>query len=118
MAKNADKFVVYHSDGNITDVLDSLLEMGVNAVNPLQPEFNDFDVFKSKYHGKLAVYGGIDNTKIIPTGTTDEVRAHIRDIYARLGVGGGLILSSHDIPIYCPHENIEAMVDEILSLKK
>ncbi|MDR0405729.1 MAG: hypothetical protein LBH54_02915, partial [Clostridiales bacterium] len=72
MAKRNNKFVVYHSDGKITDALDTLLEMGVNAVNPLQPEFNDFAEFKRKYHKKLAVYGGIDNTKIIPDGTPEE----------------------------------------------
>ena len=115
-AKTAGKLVVYHSDGNITDVLDTLMNMGVDAVNPLQPEFNDFDAFKKRYHGKLAVYGGMDNTKIIPEGSIDEVRAHVRDVYAKLGAGGGLVLSSHDIPLYCPQENVDAMVEEILSL--
>ena len=115
-AKAAGKFVVFHSDGNVTDVLDRLVELGINAVNPLQPEFNDFEAFKKKYHRRLAVYGGMDNTKIIPLSTAGEVRAHVRDVYNKLGAGGGLILSSHDIPIYCPQENVDAMVEEILSL--
>ena len=117
MAKAHNKFVVYHSDGNITEALDTLCEMGVNAVNPLQPEFNDFATFKAKYHGKLAVYGGIDNTKIIPEGSINEVRAHIRDIYQNLGHSGGLVMSSHDITIRCPQENIDAMVDEIVHIQ-
>jgi len=117
MAKANGKFVVYHSDGNVTDALNALCGMGVDAVNPLQPEFNDFAAFKAKYHGKLAVYGGIDNTKIIPDGSADEVRAHIRDIYATLGTGGGLIFSSHDITAHCPPENVDAMVDEILRVQ-
>ena len=117
MAKANGKFVVYHSDGNVTDAFDALCAMGVDAVNPLQPEFNDLGAFKAKYHGRLAVYGGIDNTKIIPDGSVDEVRAHIRDIIEKLGTSGGLVLSSHDIPLHCPPENVDAMVDEILHNK-
>ena len=113
IAKNAGTKVLYHSDGNVTAVLDRLCELGFDAVNPMQIEFNDFKAFKAKFDGRMAVYGGIDNTKIIPNGTVEEVRAHIRYIYDTLGRGGGLIMSSHDINVDCPECNIDAMVDEI-----
>ena len=105
--------MLYHSDGNVTAVLDRLCALGFDAVNPMQIEFNDFKAFKAKFDGRMAVYGGIDNTKIIPNGTVEEVRAHIRYIYDTLGRGGGLIMSSHDINVDCPECNIDAMVDEI-----
>ena len=110
LAKKAGKHVVFHSDGQVTDILDKLVEAGIDAVNPLQPEFNDFQFFKAKYNGRLGVYGGIDNTKIIPDGTKSEIESHIAYVFEKLGDGGGLIMSSHDIPAHCPHENVEAMV--------
>jgi len=113
MAKAAGVPVVYHSDGAVGAVLDTLVDMGVRAVNPLQPEFNDFREFKGKYDHKLAVYGGIDNTKIIPDGMGDEIREHIGMIFDTLGTGGGLIMSSHDIPLHCPEANVDVMVQAI-----
>lgn len=113
IARKAAKPVVMHSDGDVTDVLDRMAEIGINAVNPLQNYVNDFDAFKSKYSGKLAVYGGLDNTKIIPDGTAEEVKRHVEEVFDTLGRDGGLIMSSHDISYHCPRENIDAMVEAI-----
>jgi len=117
MAKKAGKYVVFHSDGNVTGILDKLVEIGINAINPMQPEFNDFIAFKKNYHGRLAVYGGIDNTKIIPDRSISEIQDHISYIFNTLGQNGGLIMSSHDIPIHCPRENVDAMVQQIIKCK-
>jgi uroporphyrinogen decarboxylase len=113
MAKKAGKPVVMHSDGKVMDILDKIIEIGINAINPLQNEFNDFNEFKDKYHGKLAVYGGLENTKVIPDGTVNDVIRHVEEVFETLGKEGGLIMSSHDIPLHCPRENIEAMVEAI-----
>ena len=113
MARSANKKLIFHSDGDVTEVLDTLVDIGFDAVNPMQPELNDLNKFKEKYHGKLAVYGGLDNSKIIPDSSPEGVRKHVKNIYNTLGKGGGLILSSHDIPLNCPEENIEVMVKTI-----
>lgn len=117
MAKKSGKHVVFHSDGNVTDILDRLADIGINAVNPLQPEFNDFTDFKKKYHGRLSVYGGIDNTKIIPDGSIKDIEDHIENIFDTLGKDGGLIMSSHDIPLHCSKGNLDAMVGFIKRCK-
>lgn len=113
IAKKAGKKLIYHSDGNVTKFWQRLYEMGFDAINPMQPEFNDFKAFKRLYHGKMGVYGGMDNTKIISYGTVSEVKEHIYRVFEELGDGGGLIMSSHDITIDCPDENVEAMVSAI-----
>lgn len=112
-ARKAGKFVLFHSDGCVMSILDKLVEMGIHAVNPLQNDFNDFKLFKEKYHGKLAVYGGMDNTRVIPDGTAEDVKRHVEEVFQVLGRDGGLILSSHDIPLHCPKENVDAMVEAI-----
>ena len=106
--------VMFHSDGNVNDLLDHLIKIGVCAVNPMQPHLNDATEFKNKYGDKLAVYGGLDNCYIIPDGTPEEVREHVLDVFNDLGKSdGALIFSTHDIPEYTPKENIEALISTI-----
>ena len=113
IARNAKLPVLYHSDGAVMDILEDLCQLGINAINPLQPDFNDFDTFRERFGKRLVVYGGIDNTKIIPYGTKADIKNHIEMIFQKLGADGGLIMSSHDIPFDCPKANIDYMVELI-----
>ncbi len=105
--------VLFHSDGDIMDALDKLIEMGIDGVNPLQPHLNDIKKFKAQHSDKLVVYGALDNTYIIPEGSPDQIRKHVLDTFTILGKRGGLILSTHDIPYATPEKNIEVMVRTI-----
>jgi len=115
VAKAAGLPVWCHSDGGIMDILDRLVEHGVQVVNPLEPHLNDLRAFRDRYQQprKLAVYGALDTYGIILTGTPQDVRMHVRTTFDLLGTHGGLIFSTHDIPLHTPQENVDAMVDEI-----
>lgn len=113
IAKKANIPVLFHSDGNTMDILDRLVEMGIKAVNPFEPHLNDLSLFKEKYHGKLGIYGGLNNSYIIPHGTPEQVEKHVIETFEKSGKGGGLILSSAAIPYLAPEENIETMVGTI-----
>ena len=112
-ARDAGKPVVYHSDGMIFDIIEHLIELDVCAVNPLQANLHDFEEFMTRFGGRIGVYGGLDNLFIVPDGSPEEVREHVLHGFRTLGGNGGLILSSHDIPVHCPEENIEIMVKTI-----
>jgi len=112
-AHDAGLPVFYHTDGALGDILPMFVEHGFQGVNPLQYHLNDLAAFKRKYGNALALYGGLDNCYAIPDGTPESVRAHVREVFRLVGEGGGLILSTHDIPGHTPRANIEAMVDEI-----
>ena len=106
--------VMFHSDGNVTDLLPLLLKIGVKAVNPMQPHLNPATDFKKNFGEKLAVYGGLDNCYIIPDGSADDVRNHVLNVFEVLGKpDGALIFSTHDIPEYTPEENVEMMISTI-----
>ncbi|MFA6134991.1 MAG: uroporphyrinogen decarboxylase family protein [Phycisphaerae bacterium] len=106
--------VMFHSDGAMMDFVPMVRAMGGVAVNPLQPHLNNARQFKATWGGRMAVYGGLDNCFIIPDGTAAEVRRHVLDVFDVLGrPDGGLILSTHDIPLHTPPENVETLIDTI-----
>ena len=114
IAKSYEIPVLWHSDGCIEELVPHLLELGVSAVNPLQPNVNDTKAFMDRFSNKMAVYGGLDNCFVIPEGTPTQVSQHVLDQFDTLGCStGGLIFSTHDIPLITPCENVDAMVDTI-----
>lgn len=113
VAKRYDVPVFLHSCGQVTNAIPSFIEQGVDVLNPLQPHLHDIDSFREQYNNDLAVYGALDNTHIIPHGSADDVRDHVLHTFDALGKDGGLVFSTHDIPLATPRENIEAMVDTI-----
>jgi uroporphyrinogen decarboxylase len=58
MAKEArpDLFVLYHSDGYITPIISDLIEIGVDALNPIQPDVMSPEEIKDNYGDKLALW--------------------------------------------------------------
>ena len=118
MKEVADSFgipTLFHCCGKITDeLMDLFFRLDVDAINPLQPSVNDTQAYAEKYAGKMAVYGGMDNSFIIPQGSPSDVHAHIVRQFELLGQpDGGLIFSSHDLDIKTPRENVDAMITAI-----
>lgn len=116
-AHEAGKKVFYHSDGYVMPILDLYIEYGIDGCNPLEPRYNDHQTFADNYGSKLMLYGGGDNCCVIPDGTVEQVREHVRSRFDILGKHGRYIFSTHDIPGHCPQENLDAMVDEIKNCK-
>jgi uroporphyrinogen decarboxylase len=108
----AGKVALLHSCGNIRAVLPDVAEMGVQVLNPVQPECMDTGALKDELGDRLCFWGGVSTQQTLPYGTPDEVRAETRAVAARLGKGGGYILSpaqalQEDVPL----ENILAMIE-------
>lgn len=110
-ARRNGKPVFFHTDGKVDTLFDCFAdEMGVNMLNPLQPNLHDLRDFKKKYHSRLGVYGGLD-TANIHNMTPDQAKAHVFDLFEKLGTDGGLIMSSHDIDYTVPDENLLALAE-------
>lgn len=97
LAHSKGKYVLMHSDGNITDIMPDLIEIGVNAVNA-QIDCMDIEKLAELYHEKIAFWGGFDRQYLLPFGTTDEVRNEVQRIagaffkYKRTGIIGQAFL--------------------------
>ena len=87
------KDVWIHSCGCIEELIPTIIEMGVNVLNPLQPECMNIANIKARYGDKLAFWGGISTQKTLPFGNIEEVQAEVRNVRDMLAAGGGYILS-------------------------
>jgi len=63
-----------HSDGQIQPILPDLVEIGLTALNPVQPEVLDHRWLRDTFGGKLAFYGGISTQTVLPHGTPQAVQ--------------------------------------------
>ena len=107
--------VLYHSCGSITSLLDDLIDMGVDAINPVQVSAKGMDDtanLKKQWGKHLTFWGGIDTHEVLPRGTTEDVRQEVLRRLDDLAEDGGYVLASvHDIQPEVTPENVKAMFD-------
>lgn len=109
---NPNAFVFYHSDGDVEAAIPELIEVGVEILNPVQPECVNPAALKARYGDRLSFWGGVSVQRTMPFGTPDEVRAEVRARIRELGRNGGFILSpAHVLPPETPWENIVAFFE-------
>ena len=106
--------LMFHSCGSIVDILDDLVEIGVDIINPVQVTARGMDpaFLKKKYAGKLVFWGGTDSQKTMPFGSVEDVRKMVEDLIETLGRGGGFVFSScHNIQPDVSAEKMVAMFE-------
>jgi uroporphyrinogen decarboxylase len=112
-----DAKVFFHSDGDIFDLTEDLVEIGVDILNPIQTSagrMSDLSALKKRYDREVAFCGAIDTHRILPHGTPEEVRQEVPRVMGLLGPGGGYMVGAvHTIMNDVPAENILAMVDAV-----
>lgn len=114
LVKDAGKFVMIHSCGDVKEIFDDLIEIGVDIFNPFQPEVMDPREMKRRFGDRISFYGGLSLQRTLPYGKPDDVRAEVRMLISEVGRGGGYILSpSHAVPRDVPLENLLAMVETL-----
>lgn len=112
---NPGLLVFYHSDGNIEPVIPDLIGIGVDILNPLQPECMDIAKLKRMYGERLSFWGGIGVQTTMPFSTPGEVRAAVKQLVEAAGKGGGLLIApAHLIERDVPWYNVEAFVEAVV----
>ena len=108
-----DIHVWYHSDGNIWDILDDLVEIGITILNPVQPECMDPFAVRRRLGRRLAFDGCVGTQTTFPFGTPETMRGVVRGLVSGLeGLSGGLMLSpTHVLEPEVPVENLTAFFD-------
>lgn len=95
-AINPDIQVLYHSDGNLTPLLPDLIEVGVTAINPVQPECMDLAMIKREFGRDLVLWGCCPVQSTYAFGSREDVLAHVRTL-KELAAGGGLVTQFYNM---------------------
>jgi uroporphyrinogen decarboxylase len=112
--KYTSAFVHFHCCGSIYHLLDDLIELGVDVINPVQVSAKNMDssLLAAEFGDRLSFWGAVDTQEVMPKGTTQEVRAEAKKRIEDLAPGGGYILGAvHNIQPEVPVENIIAMFE-------
>ena len=115
------KKVLYHTDGAVLPLIPGLIECGVDILNPIQHVCPGMDrtKLKEQFGKDLIFHGGVENQRILPMGTVDEVIEETRKCLDTLGKDGGYICCScHNVQAGTPVENILAMIDTVKNYRK
>ena len=106
--------VMWHTCGSVYDVLDDLIDIGVDSLNPVQTNAAKMEPerLKADYGDRLSFWGGIDTSKVLPFGTPLDVENEVRQKKRSFGPGGGFILNPvHNVQPVVPPENLVAMFE-------
>ena len=104
-----DLKIAAHICGYIEPIIDDLVEVGVDVLNPVQPLAMDPARLKKRFGKSLSFWGAVDDQKVLPFGSPADVEAEVRLRIAQLAPGGGYILCpSHNLQPTTPMENVRA----------
>ena len=116
LCRQANRPLLFHSDGVLWDVMDDLFRCGVSALHPIEPISMDIRQVKQRYGDRLAIVGNVE-VDTLARGTPEQVRQQVRFLLREIAPGGGYCLgSSNTVPNYARLENYRAMVEEARQL--
>jgi uroporphyrinogen decarboxylase len=105
------KYVFIHSCGEVDEVFDDLVGIGLNCFNPFQPEVMEVEALMERFRGRLTFHGGLSTQRTLPFGTVEDVQAETQRLL-KMGARGGYIFApAHDVEGDVPLENILAFIE-------
>jgi uroporphyrinogen decarboxylase len=96
-AIKGDLRVLYHSDGHVEPILGDLVDIGVNAINPVQPEHMDAVRIRRRFGPRLALWGTVGRQTTFSFATPEEIRAEVGERVATLGRAGLVLCPAYDV---------------------
>ncbi|MDH7482605.1 MAG: uroporphyrinogen decarboxylase family protein [Armatimonadota bacterium] len=120
LARKIDVPYMYHSDGDLWQVMDDLIDdIGFSALHPIEPKAMDIKELKEKIGDRVCLIGNIDLGYTLTRGTPEEVEEEVKERIRDIAPGGGYCVgSSNTVPYYVPSENFRAMVEATLKWGK
>jgi len=84
---------ISHSDGDMTPLMDAWLQLGQDAIHPVQPDVMDINMIKEEYGERVAIVGNIFMDDLVHK-EPEDIRTQVRERIEKIGQGGGYIISS------------------------
>lgn len=115
--KSAGKYVSIHSCGDVDELFDELIDIGVDLFNPFQPEVMDVFSLKEQYAGRLAFQGGLSTQRVLPYSTPAEVKKTTQLLLEHGAKGGYIFAPAHAVEGDVPVENMVAFLEALKGQK-
>jgi uroporphyrinogen decarboxylase len=107
-----DMRILFHSDGYFEPIIADLIEIGVNAINPLQPDHMDAVRIRQRYGPRLALWGTVGHQTTFSFASPDKIRQEVKHRIETLGRAGLILCPAYDIDEPdIPWENIAAFLE-------
>jgi uroporphyrinogen decarboxylase len=113
--KRTEAQILFHSCGAIVPLIDDLIEIGVDILNPIQPLPGRMDPKElgRRYGRRLVFHGGLDVQSLLLTGTPDQVRAHVHRYLDELGPDRYIMAPANSVQPGTPPENLVAAYEAV-----
>ena len=104
---------IFHSDGDVTEIIDDMLDAGISGLNPIEPMAGmDIGSLKRRYGTRLILVGNVDCSQVLPLGSVEDVIEATKQCLRDAGHGGGLFIgSSSEIVPATPLRNVLAFYE-------
>jgi uroporphyrinogen decarboxylase len=109
---------MFHSDGWIEPIIPDLIEVGVDLLNPVQPECMDPYRLKEAYGDRLSFHGTVSVQTTLPFASPAEVERLVKERIERMGPTGFILAPTHAIQPGTPIENVLTMYRAALKYGK
>lgn len=120
-AHEAGLLTFLHSCGNIVDILDDLIEIGLDVIQMDQQENMGLEMLGERFGGRITFYCPVDIQNTMVNGSLDDIRAYCRRMVNCLGKpNGGFIAKWYSDPVGAGHrqEAIDTMCQEFLDISR
>jgi uroporphyrinogen decarboxylase len=109
--KAAGKYVMIHSCGDVDELFDELMAIGLDCFNPFQPEVMDTRALLPRYRSRLSFHGGLSTQRTLPYASPEEVRRETAALIEQGRAGGYILAPAHDVEGDVPLENMLAFIE-------
>jgi uroporphyrinogen decarboxylase len=110
--RRGGKYAYLHSCGHIAPLIPDLVEIGVDMLQPVQPETMDIFELKKRFGSQICLVGGISTQELLPYGTPDRIRDQVKRCREEMGSGGGYIMApAKPVLPGVPLENAIALIE-------
>jgi uroporphyrinogen decarboxylase len=105
--------VIMHSDGNLNQLLDTIVAQGIDAYHPMERAAGmEISAIKKAHGEKIMLIGNVNNKTTLVTGTVSDVEKEVIECIKAAAPGGGYILASdHSVHDDVPNQNVFAMYE-------
>ena len=109
-----DILILLYADGRFDELIPDLIEIGVDILGPVAPEYADPALMKERYGADLSFWGTISTQTTLPLGTPESIRQEVRRRMESVGHGGGLCIGpTHRVMPEVPWENLVALYEAV-----